>query len=98
MGRTWKLKLLHPASRSEVVLILVDFPECSTDMFMFFFAHLVVFLAAMGGVSAVGAFVCWRFALCLGFLFLACGAGAVGGDPLRLGTHGGERRLAEGME
>lgn len=90
MGRTWKLKLPHPATRSEVVFILVDFPECSTDMLMFFFAHLVVFFAAMRGVSTVGAFVCWEFALCLGRFFLASGAGAMGRDPLCLGTHGGE--------
>lgn len=54
---TWELKLLHTTTRSKIVLVLVDLPECPTDVLVVLLVHFVVLLAAMGRVSTIRALV-----------------------------------------
>jgi hypothetical protein len=53
------------------MLILVDFSKNPADVFMVLLVHLVMLLATMSWVAAVGTLVFGRLALLLGCMFLA---------------------------
>jgi hypothetical protein len=106
---TWKLKLLHTTTRSQIVLVLVNLPECSTDVFMVLLVHLIVLLAAMSRVStirtlisrwlALGLLCCLLFVLLLhSMLLLAYRTRSMGSNPVCLGANRGQRGFTERVE
>jgi len=82
------------------MLVLVDFPEDSTDMFMVFLVSLVMLFTAVGWVSTVGAFKHGFFAMRVFrvVVFFADGAGAMGFNPFCLGANRSQGRFAQGMK